>query len=382
MGLDELPDMLRVEEAATVLRIGRSAAYEAVAVFQATGGAEGIPAIRIGRSVRVPKRALLRWIEAQLGAAACRGFQRCRLTGLWWSRRRLARGGECCRPRRGWCSRSWPSARRTIAVLSTNVRQLGAGLGLSKDTVARALRVLIRAGLVVRVDERDASSGRFGAVVYRVDRAAAGLMVTGPLPTPSAVPSGSRPPATRVAFIDVRPDRLHRLRASGSSTSSTVDVMRPIVPVEQPKQEDTLALGVRGSVAVLLGGVRRSAVLSIGVLLPGRAEYYLGTVANGVEDYYTGAGEAPGQWCGTSAGRLGLVGEVEADALHRVLEHADPVTGERLTTGHAVAKVIGFDTTFCPPKSVSLLFGLGDPGGLQRGPQRPRRRGHPSSGGV
>lgn len=102
-------------------------------------------------------------------------------------------------------------------------------------------------------------------------------------------------------------------------------------------------------------------MLSIGVLLPGRAEYYLGTVANGVEDYYTGAGEAPGQWCGTSAARLGLVGEVDADALHRVLEHADPVTGERLTTGHAVAKVIGFDTTFCPPKSVSLLFGLGDP---------------------
>jgi conjugative relaxase-like TrwC/TraI family protein len=102
-------------------------------------------------------------------------------------------------------------------------------------------------------------------------------------------------------------------------------------------------------------------VLSIGVLLPGRAEYYLGTVANGVEDYYTGAGEAPGQWCGMSAARLGQAGEVDADGLHRVLEHAHPATGERLTTGHAVAKVIGFDTTFCPPKSVSLLFGLGDP---------------------
>jgi hypothetical protein len=44
-----------------------------VAVFQATGGAEGIPAIRIGRSVRVPKRALLRWIDGQLGAAATEG---------------------------------------------------------------------------------------------------------------------------------------------------------------------------------------------------------------------------------------------------------------------------------------------------------------------
>ena len=74
-------------------------------------------------------------------------------------------------------------------------------------------------------------------------------------------------------------------------------------------------------------------MLSIGVLLPGRAEYYLGTVANGVEDYYTGAGEAPGQWCGTSAARLGLVGEVEADALHRVLEHARPGDGGAVDDG-------------------------------------------------
>jgi hypothetical protein len=31
--------------------------------------------------------------------------------------------------------------------------------------------------------------------------------------------------------------------------------MHSIVPVDQPKHEDTLALEVRGSVAVLLGGV-------------------------------------------------------------------------------------------------------------------------------
>lgn len=102
-------------------------------------------------------------------------------------------------------------------------------------------------------------------------------------------------------------------------------------------------------------------MLSIGKLLPGRADYYLGTVATGVEDYYTGAGEAPGQWCGTSAERLGQSGQVDAEGLHRLLEHAHPATGERLTRGHAVPKVSGFDTTFCAPKSVSLLFGLGDP---------------------
>jgi DNA-binding transcriptional ArsR family regulator len=100
-------------------------------------------------------------------------------------------------------------------VLSTNVRRLGASLGLSKDTVARALRVLIRAGLVERVDERDARSGRFGAVVYRVDRDAAGLTVTDRQPTlsavaglefePRAVPNESRPSATRSRLL--RPTR-------------------------------------------------------------------------------------------------------------------------------------------------------------------------------
>ena len=69
MNFDELPDMLRVEEAAKVLRIGRSAAYEGVGAFLSTAGATGIPSIRIGRSVRVPKHALLRWIDRQLEGA-------------------------------------------------------------------------------------------------------------------------------------------------------------------------------------------------------------------------------------------------------------------------------------------------------------------------
>jgi excisionase family DNA binding protein len=67
MSFDELPEMLTVEEAAAVLRIGRSAAYAEVARFEATGGRHGIPCVRIGRTLRVPKRALLRWIEEQVG---------------------------------------------------------------------------------------------------------------------------------------------------------------------------------------------------------------------------------------------------------------------------------------------------------------------------
>lgn len=67
MDIENLPDMLRVDEAAAVLRISRSRAYDEVGAFQRTGGAEGLPSIRIGRTLRVPKRALLAWIDAQLG---------------------------------------------------------------------------------------------------------------------------------------------------------------------------------------------------------------------------------------------------------------------------------------------------------------------------
>jgi excisionase family DNA binding protein len=63
MTFDDAPEMLRVEEAAQLLRISRSSAYEAVATFQASGGRDGIPSMRIGRSLRVPKVVLLDWIN-------------------------------------------------------------------------------------------------------------------------------------------------------------------------------------------------------------------------------------------------------------------------------------------------------------------------------
>lgn len=65
--IDGLPSMLKVDEAAAFLRISRSGAYEAAATYIRTGGSEGVPAVRIGRSVRIPKDALAAWLKGQLG---------------------------------------------------------------------------------------------------------------------------------------------------------------------------------------------------------------------------------------------------------------------------------------------------------------------------
>jgi hypothetical protein len=53
-----LPDFLTVVEAARVLRIGRTVAYEQAARYEATGGAEGLPVVRLGRQFRVPRAQL------------------------------------------------------------------------------------------------------------------------------------------------------------------------------------------------------------------------------------------------------------------------------------------------------------------------------------
>lgn len=54
------PWFLTVEEAARVLRIGRTAAYLLAKRWEATGGAEGLPVVRFGRLLRVPVSELER----------------------------------------------------------------------------------------------------------------------------------------------------------------------------------------------------------------------------------------------------------------------------------------------------------------------------------
>ena len=57
------PDFLTLDEAAAVLRVGRSTAYREANAFERSGGRTGIPVVRLGKQFRVPRYRL----EEQLG---------------------------------------------------------------------------------------------------------------------------------------------------------------------------------------------------------------------------------------------------------------------------------------------------------------------------
>lgn len=99
-------------------------------------------------------------------------------------------------------------------------------------------------------------------------------------------------------------------------------------------------------------------MLSIGKLSPGRADYYLDTVAKGAEEYYLGSGEAPGRWIGHGSELLGLTGRVDGTDLKHVLGGRDR-SGASLVARQGPERMPGFDCTFNAPKSVTLLFALG-----------------------
>jgi conjugative relaxase-like TrwC/TraI family protein len=104
-------------------------------------------------------------------------------------------------------------------------------------------------------------------------------------------------------------------------------------------------------------------MLSIGKLGAGvdQLEYYEQQVAAGLEDYYSGRGEAPGRWLGRGAAALGLSGEVEAeDFMVLMRDGRDPVSGHALRRSGGRVRVAGFDLTFSAPKSVSVLFAVAD----------------------
>ncbi len=89
----------------------------------------------------------------------------------------------------------------------------------------------------------------------------------------------------------------------------------------------------------------------------GAAGYYLEVIASGAEDYYLAPGEAPGRWLGPTAAALGLRGTVRPEDLESLLAGNDPRTSDRVATWLTRP---GYDLTLSAPKSVSLLWGLGD----------------------
>ncbi len=116
-----------------------------------------------------------------------------------------------------------------------------------------------------------------------------------------------------------------------------------------------------------------AAMVGVTKIQRGNANYWLNAVAEGGDDYYTKPGEVPGEWVGELAAEMGLEGQVDAEAYAAILEGRDPISGGQLLTRPATKvyerpdgsqrraePVLGYDVRFSAPKSVSLLYALGD----------------------
>ncbi|MDO8392471.1 MAG: MobF family relaxase [Actinomycetota bacterium] len=87
-------------------------------------------------------------------------------------------------------------------------------------------------------------------------------------------------------------------------------------------------------------------------------------MAQSLDAYYTGAGEANGVWVGGGSRRLGLNGEVVAEDLQAVLAGLAPGASGLTPNGDRQhphpRRVPGFDLTFKAPKSASVLYAVSD----------------------
>jgi len=102
-------------------------------------------------------------------------------------------------------------------------------------------------------------------------------------------------------------------------------------------------------------------VADIAKLSVGREAYYTRELATDHEQYLSGHGESPGRWYGAGAANLELEGEASAAGFKAMFEGRDPTTGELLGRPHGRNAVPAFDVVLRPTKSVSILYGLGDP---------------------
>ena len=100
-------------------------------------------------------------------------------------------------------------------------------------------------------------------------------------------------------------------------------------------------------------------MLSIGKIALGQHRYYERQVAGGGDDYYSGRGEARGEWVGVGVQALGLSGRVSAEQFGALIAGLDPRDpGVRLRASERDPKVAALDLTFSAPKSLSILFAV------------------------
>ena len=104
-------------------------------------------------------------------------------------------------------------------------------------------------------------------------------------------------------------------------------------------------------------------MISIGKLVdPEQVVRYLVEAATDAHvEYYVTRDETPGRWMGRAAEQLGLDGMVTREQLRSLLNGSDPTTGADLMERRwARQSVVAYDVTFSAPKSVSLLWAVGD----------------------
>jgi len=58
-GFEALPVLLKIEEAADVLRVSRSHAYDMARRYISSGGTDGLPVLKLGTRLRVPRWSLI-----------------------------------------------------------------------------------------------------------------------------------------------------------------------------------------------------------------------------------------------------------------------------------------------------------------------------------
>lgn len=74
--IDELPIALTVAEAADALQASKNKVYDLIRLWHATGGTEGLRAVRLGRSLRIPRIAILEFLGVVPRGAGSDGLHR------------------------------------------------------------------------------------------------------------------------------------------------------------------------------------------------------------------------------------------------------------------------------------------------------------------